>query len=536
MNGPEKSDSPIVAGKPANEAARAAEEQVEPRGGTKENADQQTTVRTQSREAVSHAQARIREAVTRNRAQPLTTLLHHVSVDVLRAGFFGLKKNAAPGIDGLTWTQYEEGLEANLQSLHARVHGRGYRALASRRRYIPKADGRRRPLGIAALEDKIVQAAVAAILTPIYEAEFLGFSYGFRPERGQHDALDALAYGLGKRRINWVLDADIRSFFDTISHAWLIRFIEHRIGDRRIVRLIRKWLAAGVLEEGRKIETVEGTPQGAVISPLLANVYLHYVYDLWVRQWRQRQSTGDMIVVRYADDTIVGFERQDDAERFLEDLSLRMADFELGLHPEKTRLIEFGRKAIATRRARGLGKPETFDFLGFTHYLRDPTKRRRLRAGKDASSQADAGEAETNQETAQGDPPRRRRGARQMACPGASWLVGLLRRADERAGDHSVPAPSGRSLAPRHQATGTEASARMAANEGNRQSLPAVSAHPASVARTTVSRQSPEVGARCGSTARRDLCGGRPAMAVPTATPRSPASMCHNVVVGERHN
>jgi RNA-directed DNA polymerase len=219
MNGPEKSDSPIVAAKPANEAARAAEEQVEPRGGTKENADQQTTVRTQSREAVSHAQARIREAVTRNRTQPLTTLLHHVSVDVLRAGFFGLKKTAAPGVDGVTWAQYEEGLEANLQNLHARVHAGAYRALASRRRYIPKADGRRRPLGIAALEDKIVQAAVAAILTPIYEAEFLGFSYGFRPERGQHDALDALAYGLGKRRINWVLDADIRSFLESASYC-----------------------------------------------------------------------------------------------------------------------------------------------------------------------------------------------------------------------------------------------------------------------------------------------------------------------------
>src|SRR5271165_5635859 len=239
MNGPEKSDSPIVAMKPANEAARAAEEQVEPRGGIKENAGQQTTDRTQSREAVSHARARIREAVTRNRTQPLTTLLHHVSVDVLRAGFLGLKKTAAPGVDGLTWTQYEDGLEANLQDLHARVHTGAYRALASRRRYIPKADGRRRPLGIAALEDKIVQAAVAAILTPIYEAEFLGFSYGFRPERGQHDALDALAYGLGKRRINWVLDADIRSFLDTASYCPLVHEVRSKSSGSRAIALMR---------------------------------------------------------------------------------------------------------------------------------------------------------------------------------------------------------------------------------------------------------------------------------------------------------
>jgi RNA-directed DNA polymerase len=368
MSGLEKSDSPIVAGKSANEAAQAAEEPVERRGGTKENAGQQTTIRTQSREAVSHAQARIRDAVNRDRTEPLTALLHHIDVDVLRAGFFSLKKTAAPGIDGLTWTQYAEDLEANLQDLRARVQQGAYRAQASRRQFIPKADGRQRPLGIAALEDKIVQAAVVAILTPIYEAEFLGFSYGFRPGRGQHDALDALAYGLGKRRINWVLDADIRSFFDTISHDWLVRFVEHRVHDRRIIRLIRKWLTAGVLEEGRKIETVEGTPQGAVISPLLANVYLHYVYDLWVRQWRQRHATGDVIVVRYADDTIIGFEHQHDAERFLSDLTTRLAQFGLGLHPDKTRLIEFGRDALAARRSRGLGKPETFDFLGFTHY------------------------------------------------------------------------------------------------------------------------------------------------------------------------
>jgi RNA-directed DNA polymerase len=368
MNGLEKSDLPIVAKKPANKAATVAAEPVERRGGTKENADQQTTVRTQSREAVSHAQGRIRDAVARNRSEKLTALLHHVSADVLRAGYFSLKKTAAPGIDGVTWTAYAEDLEVNLRNLHARVHGGAYRALASRRRYIPKADGRQRPLGIAALEDKIVQAAVAAILTPIYEAEFLGFSYGFRPERGQHDALDALAFGIGRRRINWILDADIRSFFDTISHEWLIRFLEHRIGDSRLVRFIRKWLTAGVLEEGRRIETVEGTPQGSVVSPLLANVYLHYVYDLWVQQWRRRHATGDMIIVRYADDTIVGFERQHDAARFLADLAARMAQFGLDLHPDKTRLLEFGRHAVANRRGRGLGKPETFDFLGFTHF------------------------------------------------------------------------------------------------------------------------------------------------------------------------
>jgi RNA-directed DNA polymerase len=365
MNGLEKSDSPIVARKPTNAAVRTAKELVERRGGTKENVDLQTTVRTQSRDAVSHAQARIRGAVG---TEPLTALLHHVNLDVLRAGFFSLKKAAAPGIDGVTWDRYAEDLEGNLQHLHARVHGGAYRALASRRRYIPKADGRQRPLGIAAIEDKIVQAAVVAILTPIYEAEFLGFSYGFRPGRGQHDALDALAYGLRKRRVNWVLDADIRSFYDTINHDWLIRFIEHRIGDRRIIRLIRKWLAAGVLEEGRMIETVEGTPQGAVISPLLANVYLHYVYDLWVRQWRQRHAVGDMIIVRYADDTIVGFEHHHDAERFLADLEARLAKFGLALHSDKTRLIQFGRTAIADRQAEGLGKPATFDFLGFTHF------------------------------------------------------------------------------------------------------------------------------------------------------------------------
>ena len=368
MSTMEKSDLPKVARKRANKAALAAAEFVERRGGAKENAELQSTVRTQSREAVSQAQVRIREAVSRNRQGKLTALLHHISVDVLRASFFGLKKSAAPGVDEMTWTEYAGDLESNLLDLHNRVHRGAYRALPSRRTYIPKADGRQRPLGIASLEDKIVQAAVVAILTPIYEAEFLGFSYGFRPGRSQHQALDALAFGIGKKRVNWILDCDVQSFFDKVSREWLVRFVEHRIGDRRIVRLISKWLTAGVLEDGRLIEMEEGTPQGAVISPLLANIYLHYVYDLWGRQWRKRCAAGDMIVVRYADDTIAGFEHRHEAEQFLADLKVRLACFGLNLHPDKTRLIEFGRFAIANRRPQGRGKPESFTFLGFTHY------------------------------------------------------------------------------------------------------------------------------------------------------------------------
>ena len=294
MSTMEKSDSPEVATKQVNKAALAAAESVERRGGAKENADQQSTVRTQSRAAVSNAQTRIRDAVTRNRQGKLTALLHHISIDVLRASFFDLKRSAAPGVDEMTWADYVENIEANLANLHRRVHTGAYRALPSRRTYIPKADGRQRPLGIAGLEDKIVQSAVVAILTPIYEAEFLGFSYGFRPGRNQHQALDALAFGIGKRQINWVLDCDVQSFFDKVSQDWLIRFVEHRIGDRRIIRLITKWLKAGVLEDGRLVVTEEGTPQGAVISPLLANIYLHYVYDLWTHRWRRHCSTGDV--------------------------------------------------------------------------------------------------------------------------------------------------------------------------------------------------------------------------------------------------
>ena len=405
MNATEKSDLPKVAEKRANKVASAAAELVERRGGAKENEELQSTVRTQSRAAVSQAQIRIREAVIRNRRDKLTALLHHLTVDVLRASFFRLKKFAAPGVDEMTWTEYAKSLEENLADLHSRVQTGAYRALPSRRTYIPKPDGRQRPLGIAALEDKIVQAAVVAILTPIYEAEFLGFSYGFRPKRNQHQALDALAFGIGRRRINWVLDCDVQSFFDKVSQSWLMRFIEHRIGDRRIIRLIAKWLTAGVLEQGRLIVTEEGTPQGAVISPLLANVYLHYVYDLWVHQWRQRCAKGDVVVVRYADDTIVGFEHRHEAEQFLADLKARLARFGLALHPDKTRLIEFGRSAIANRRTQGLGKPESFDFLGFTHYCANPSERLGLRAREEASPQANACQASRDQGAAHGHTP-----------------------------------------------------------------------------------------------------------------------------------
>ena len=391
MNGAQKSDPPILPKKPANKAGRTAAESVEGSGGIERNAELQSTVRTQSREAVSQAQGRIREAVNRNRGEKLTALLHHITIDCLRWAFFQLRKDAAPGIDGTTWEDYAQGLEGNLEELHRRIHTGAYRAQASRRKYIPKPDGRQRPLGIAALEDKIVQQAVVAILTPIYEAEFLGFGYGFRAGRSQHDALDALAFGIKAKKICWILDADIARFFDTISHAWLIRFVQHRIADKRIIRLIIKWLKAGVLEEGQRIETTEGTPQGAVISPLLANIYLHYVYDLWINQWRGRPAHGDRIVVRFADDTVVGLQHRDDGERFLADLKDRLKAFALSLHPEKTRLIEFGKFAAERRARRGEGKPETFDFLGFTHIcgtkangqgfpLWRKTKRKRLKA------------------------------------------------------------------------------------------------------------------------------------------------------------
>jgi group II intron reverse transcriptase/maturase len=309
---------------------------------------------------------RVRNAARQRKKEKFTALLHHVSLDLLLESFLALKRRAAPGVDGMTWQDYDANLQANLQDLHKRVHSGAYRALPVRRRFIPKADGKQHPLGIAALEDKIVQRAVVTVLNAIYEEDFLGFSYGFRPARGPHDALDALSVAISNTRVNWILDADIKGFFDNVNQEWLIKFLEHRIGDERIIRLVRKWLKAGVLEDGQLTNSEMGTPQGAVVSPLLANVYLHYVFDLWAKQWRGRQASGHMIVVRYADDIVAGFELESDARRFWDAMRERFEQFGLELHGQKTRLIEFGRHAGVNRKRRGQGKPETFTFLGFT--------------------------------------------------------------------------------------------------------------------------------------------------------------------------
>jgi group II intron reverse transcriptase/maturase len=352
--------------KPANKAVTAAAESVEPRAGAKGNARQQSTHRTQTRARVTKALDRVRTAARQRKKERFTALLHHVNIDTLHTAFYALKRKAAAGVDGMTWGEYEADLEPRLEDLHGRIHRGAYRPQPSRRTYIPKADGRQRPLAIAALEDKIVQGAAVLALNAIYEEDFLGFSYGFRPGRGAHDALDALAVAISSRKVNYILDVDVRSFFDSVSQEWLIKFVEHRIGDKRIVRLIGKWLKAGVLEDGTVTVSDRGTGQGSVISPLLANIYLHYVLDLWADRWRRREAAGDMIIVRYADDAVVGFENETDARRFLDAMRARLEAFALSLHPDKTRLVEFGRHAADRRKKRGLGKPETFSFLGFT--------------------------------------------------------------------------------------------------------------------------------------------------------------------------
>src|SRR5215216_109505 len=362
-----ESDGRIVPTKGSNVDDGTTAETPEGRRPTKENTEQATPPRTQRRTSESSALLGVRQVARQEKQIRFTALLHHVTVARLRDSYYALQREAAPGVDGVTWRGYETDLEPSLADLHERVHRGTYRAQPSKRAYIPKPDGRQRPLGIAALEDKIVQHALGTVLNQIYEEDFVGFSYGFRPGRSPHRALDALWVGIMRKKVNWVLDADIRGFFDTIDHGWVRKFVGHRVADRRVLRLIQKWVRAGVSEDGDWSKTEVGTPQGAVISPLLANIYLHYVFDLWAHRWRRQYAGGDMIIVRYADDIVLGFEHQRDAERFLAAWQERLAAFGLELHPDKTRLIEFGRHAADHRKARGESKPETFDFLGFTH-------------------------------------------------------------------------------------------------------------------------------------------------------------------------
>src|SRR6266568_3246252 len=365
---PEKSHCAVVPVNQPNKEAEASAEVGEGRAQMKENIDQSHMQPTQSGKRMSQGLDGVRKAARERKQERFTSLLHHLNVDLLRDSFYALQRKASPGVDGVTWQEYETGLEDRLIDLHCRVHRGAYRAQPSRRVYIPKLDGRQRPIGIAAVGDKIIQQAVVTILNQIYEVDFKGFSYGFRPGRSPHRALDALTVGIQRKKVNWILDADVLGFFDNLSHEWALKFIEHRVADRRILRLIRKWLKAGVSEDGQWSEMKLGTPQGAVASPLIANVYLHYLFDLWADVWRKKVAKGDVIVVRYADDLVVGFQYRTEAEQFLKQFRERLAKFGLELHPDKTRLIEFGRFAARNRQQRGEGKPETFTFLGFTHY------------------------------------------------------------------------------------------------------------------------------------------------------------------------
>jgi group II intron reverse transcriptase/maturase len=401
MNGGGKSDKPIVPKKVANkEGGRpCSAERLEGRGLAKRNAGGQNRTWTQRQTDLKQALARIRKAAKEDRRQRFTALWHHVyNVDRLRQAYYALKRDASPGIDGETWKSYGRNLEDHLEDLSERLKRGSYRPHPVKRVYIPKGDGRQRPIGVTALEDKIVQRATAEVLNAVFEVDFLGFSYGFRPGRSPHNALDAVTVAIERRKVNWVLDADIRGFFDTMDHEWVMKFVEHRIADRRVQRHIRKWLKAGVLEDGAWRETEEGVPQGGSICPLLANLYLHHALDLWANRWRRHEARGDIVVVRYADDFIVGFQYKDDAERFQAALKERMKKFNLELSEAKTRLIEFGRFACESRAKRGVGKPRTFDFLGFTHIcgktrngkfcVKRKTMRKKLRAKLQALSAA----------------------------------------------------------------------------------------------------------------------------------------------------
>jgi RNA-directed DNA polymerase len=479
-----KGETPDTAeGEPAAEWSRggAHAESVEGRRPAKGNTDRQNASRTQSRTHANNALDRVRRVAGQQKDARFTALLHHVTVDRLREAFLGLKRNAAAGVDGVTWEHYAQELEEKLQDLHARVHRGAYRAKPSRRVYIPKADGRQRPLGIAALEDKLVQRAVVEVMNAIYETDFLGFSYGFRPGRNQHQTLDALAVGILRKRVNWVLDADIRGFFDTIDHGWLMKFVEHRIGDRRVLRLIRKWLKAGVMEEAEWRASEVGSPQGATVSPLLANVYLHYVFDLWIQRWRSRHARGDVIVVRYADDVVVGFQYQSDATRFRNELDARLSKFALELHPEKTRLLEFGRYAAERRAEQGMGKPETFDFLGLTHICG------RTRAGDFLLVRQTSRKRMSAKLRWVGDELMRRRHlslkeAGPVAAARGGRLLQLPCDSHQRPGSPAVPQTGDRPLAARASAPKPDGPHRLAAYHTPGGALATQGPHPTSLA------------------------------------------------------
>ena len=457
---------------------------------------------------------RVRRAAQKDKEARFTALLHHVDVDRLRAAYSGFEPKAAPGVDGVTWEDYGQDLEANLRDLHARVHRGSYRAKPSRRVFIPKADGRQRPLGIAALEDKILQRALVEVLNAIYEADFLGFSYGFRPGRTPHDALDALAAGIVRRRVNWVLDADFRDFFTSLDHQWLERFLEHRIADRRVLRLIQKWMAAGVIEEGAWTAFEEGVPQGASVSPLLANVYLHYVFDLWAHQWRPRHAHGDVVIVRFADDFVVGFEHRDDAERFWADLREQARAVQPGAERREDAADRVRAVRRRKRKTRGLGKPETFQFLGFTHICAK-TRKGRFKLKRITDSKRMRAKLRALK-----DELKRRR---HLPIPEQGrWLASVLRG---HCNYYAVPDNSEalrafryqllrhwyRALRRRSQRTVTwERMYRLETDGYHHRIL-----HPWPDAAST---PVPKAGAQCVRRARWDLCGGRPATAVPTAT------------------
>jgi len=368
MHDQRESDNGIVPKKPPNQEQLRLTEGAEGRPLTKGNALQSPAARTQSRGPASRGLWRVRQAAKRDKHLRFTALFHHLTLELLCESFYALERQAAAGVDGVTWDSYKANLGENLRVLHARLHQGRYRTQPLRRVYIPKADGTQRPLGIACLEDKIVQQAVVSVLSAIYEGDFLGFSYGFRLGRGPHDALDALAVGLVKQKVWWVLDADIQSFYDTLDRHWLRRFLQHRIGDKRLLRLINKWLEIDIIDDsGHKTKPEKGIAQGLVLAPLMSNLYLHYVFDLWSQAWRKKRASGDVIITRFADDIVLGFQYQQEAAHFMDELAERLGAFGLTLHPVKTRLIEFGRFAAERRQQRGQGKPETFEFLGFVH-------------------------------------------------------------------------------------------------------------------------------------------------------------------------